>query len=431
MPTIHVPFEVAEDRGVTIPLEIPEQVKLVEYCRPEPEPLADVTAALLEAVENPIGGPKFSELIAGGKKVIFLIENQFRQARADLLLPTLVEKVKEAGGTARIICGSGKVGALNDDEVRVKIGAELFDTGIEVTSNDPFNHDAYTFVGVTKYGIPLWVHNWVMEADVKITIGSTQATLWGYGGSGMIMPGTSSDASIELNHIFTLSPESKPGNNDCLVQLDKYEALRMAGIDMGINVITDNLFRTSHINAGDPIESHLASIAVYDETYRFEFKEQADIVICGSTAPTNHLFFHTSWAVVNCDPVTRDTGTIIFASPCPGYFAWEGFALMDVLKPFMPPSAKTNEAALRAFYERDNPLWAGCIWYKVYEVMTRKRVEYITLDDNLPAAHESGLTAYGPGEFQAAFDALLAEYGPDATVAFVPYGRYTILTPEA
>ena len=152
---------------------------------------------------------------------------------------------------------------------------------------------------------------------------------------------------------------------------------------MGINVIVSNASEIVHINAGEPEESHRASVEEYDKVYRFRTAEKADIVICGSTAPTDHLFFHTSWAVVNVDPITKDNGTILFASPCPGYGAWEGFALMDLLKAYMPASPEHNEMALKDFYSHKNELWAGCIWYKVYEVMVRKSCEYITYDENL------------------------------------------------
>ena len=390
MKILKVPFEVAEDRGVTIDLKVPDTCKLIEYRRPEPKMLDNVEEALINAIENPINSKKFSELISGGKKVLFMIENQFRQAQVNLLLPTLVKMVEEAGGTARIICASGKVGALNDEEIKEKIGEELYNTGIEVTSNDPMNPEAYTFMGVTSRGIPIWVHKWVAEADVKVTIGTTQATLWGYGGSGMVIPGTVSNETIEMNHVMSLSPTSKPGNNETDIQLDKYEALKICNIDMGINVITSNLFEIVYINAGDPVDSHKESIKAYDEIYRFDYEEKADIVICGSTAPTDHLFFHTSWAIVNADPITKDDGTIIFTTPCPGYGAWNGFALMDVLKPYMPATPENHEKVLRDFYSHKNELWAGCIWYKIYEVMVRKNTEIITLKENIEFARNVG-----------------------------------------
>lgn len=424
---LNVPFESAETLGATLPLSVPDSVRLLEFVPEEPAALADPGQALLDATEVPVGGKKLSELIAGGKKVIIMTENQFRAAPTDILLLPLVKKLQAAGCSVKIIIGSGKVGPLSEEEIKAKFGEELYSYGLPVCSNDVSRHDDYVFKGVSTRGIPVWVHRWVDEADVKITIGTTQATLWGYGGSGMVIPGTANNETIEMNHIMSLSPTCIPGNNDAAMQLDKYEALQMCGVNMGINVIVSNRFEVVAINAGDPVESHRASVADYDRIYRFDISEKADIVVCGSSAPTDHLFFHTGWAVVNADPVTKDDGTILFASPCPGYGSWDGFALMDVLRAYMPPSKEHNEAALKDFYSHKNELWAGCIWYKIYEVMVRKSCEYITYEENLDFARSVGLTAGGPDSLQASFDRLLAKYGPNATVAFVPYARYTVL----
>jgi len=427
MTWLKVPFETAEERGVTLDLNVPDSCHLMQFVPNEPAAVPDVARAVLDAVEHPIGSKPFSGLVAGGKKVLLMIENQFRAAPADKMLPPLVELIEKAGGSVKIFIGSGKVGPLSEPEIKDKIGEALFAKGIPVACNDVSKSDDYTFYGVSTRGIPLWVHKWVAEADVKVTLGTTQATLWGYGSSGMVIPGAANNETIELNHVMSLSPESRPGNNDCAIQLDKYEAMKTTGIDMSIHAIVSNRFDVTHVIAGEPVASHRESVRLYDSIYRFKADRKADIVICGSTAPTNHLFFHTSWAVVNVDPVTKDDGTILFASPCPGYHAWPGFALMDLLKAYMPPSPANHENALKDFYSHKNELWAGCIWYKVYELMVQKTTRYITYAENLPFAREVGLDAHAGSDIQAVFDQALAKAGPNATVAFVPYGRYTIL----
>ena len=80
---------------------------------------------------------------------------------------------------------------------------------------------------------------------------------------------------------------------------------------------------------------------------------------------------------------------------------------------------------MRAFYAKDQELWAGCIWWKIYEVMTRKDIVVVTQDYNLEAARGVGLgaSAYLDEAFRAGMD----KHGPNARVAFVPYGRYSIL----
>ncbi len=67
MKTIQIPFEVAEDRGVTIGIDIPDSVKLITYVKDEPNPVEDIQQHLMNAVENPVSGKTFSELIKNKK----------------------------------------------------------------------------------------------------------------------------------------------------------------------------------------------------------------------------------------------------------------------------------------------------------------------------------------------------------------------------
>lgn len=426
---LRVPYETAEDRGVFLELEVDEKNLVASFVPQEQPALPSVAKAVAEAVENPIGSKKLSELLVGAKKVTIITENQFRQAPVQEVLPVLIEKAKNAGAEVTIVIGCGKVPALSPEEIEEKLGSDIVKSGIEVYCNDVSKPENYVFKGVTSAGTPVWIHRKVAEADVIVTVSTTQATLWGYGGSGMIIPAVASNETIEINHVMALAPDCVPGNNDCRMQLDKYEAARLAGVSMGINMIVNNQFEVTYVNAGDFVEAHKEAVKVYDSVYRFKadaFKDQkADIVIAGSTAPTDHLFFHTGWAIVNCLPILKPGGTVIFTSPCPGYGSWPGFALFDLVKDFMPPTPENNEKALKAFYNQSRELWAGCIWYKIYEAMLHADYYIVTRPENLDMARDFGFTVYDSVE--KAYQDALAKHGADARVAFVPFGRYTVL----
>jgi nickel-dependent lactate racemase len=429
MAKIQVPFETAEETGIYLELEVPDQNLVGSFIPEEPGALPDVTAATAYAVEHPLGSKPLSKLVRQGDKVVIITENQFRAAPAHQILPPILDTIRSAGGEVSIAIGNGKVPPLSPEEIEHKLGKDVAASGIPIVCNDVSKPDNYVYVGTTTRGIPLFVLKPVAEADVKIAISTTQATLWGYGGSGMIIPAVSGNETIEMNHIFSLPSDCRPGNNDCHMQEDKYEAARIVGIDMGVHVIVNNQFEVTYIGAGDFVEAHKTAVKAYDKIYRFNAAgfggAPADIVITGSSAPTDHLFFHTGWAVVNCDPVCKDGGTIIQATPCPGYGDWPGFALMDLMQEYTPPSPENRAKALRAFYAKDRELWAGCIWWKIYEVMTRKHVSIVTNKENLEMSRGAGLPA--TASLQEAFEAALKRHGPNARVAFVPYGRYTVL----
>jgi nickel-dependent lactate racemase len=84
----------------TLSLEIPTENLLAAIYPDEPPPVADATAAARAALESPISGPRFSELIASATKVCVSIDNQFRPTPQSRLLPALVDALRAAGQPA-------------------------------------------------------------------------------------------------------------------------------------------------------------------------------------------------------------------------------------------------------------------------------------------------------------------------------------------
>jgi len=432
MTLLKIPYETAEEIGVHLKLDVPEKNLQIQCIPQEPKPIQNLAKAVNQAIEFPTKGQTFSELVKKCSKLTFIVENQFRTAPARFILSVLFKKVKQKNCDISIAIGCGKQPPLNSEEIEKKLGKDLANGPISIVCNDVNRPEQYRHVGVTRAGTPLFVHEAVVNADLVVTISTTQATLWGYGGSGMIIPGVAGDETIEVNHIMSLAPDCIPGNNNCRMQLDKYEALETVGVQMGINVIVDNKNRVIFVNAGSPVQSHKAAIQYYNSIYEFSLPElrrkKADIAITGTTAPTNHLFFHTGWAAVNCAPAVRDGGIIIQATPCPGYGGLPGFFQADLFKPYLPASKEKQIKAIKDFYNRKNELAAGCVWYKIYEVMTRKEVWLVTDKVNLPFCKEIGITAYE--SIEEAFAQAIKKCGNNAAVAFIPYGRYSVVKPS-
>jgi nickel-dependent lactate racemase len=434
MAFLKIPYETAEEMGVSLELEVPDKNLLIKCIPEEPGPIREVANAVEEATESPVYGPRFSELIRGGKRVTFIVENQFRAAPARDILPGLVEKARQTGCDISIIIGNATLPPLSSEETEMKLGRELAHSGIPIVCNDVSKPEQYRYVGITRSGTPLFLHQVVADAHVIVTISTTQATIWGYGGSGMIIPAVVANETTEINHLMSMAPDCIPGNNDCLMQLDKYEALEMAKVNMGINVIVSNQNHMVFVNAGSPLESHKAAVEHYNGIYQFSVpglnRNKADIALTGSTAPTNHLFLHSSWAAANCDPVVRDGGIIILATPCPGYGDWPGFDRMDLLKPHLPASREKQVGAIKDFYEQvvGKKKNRSFTWYKIYEVMARKEVWVVTGKANIPFCSEIGLPAYE--SIEEAFGEAMKKCGEDSQVAFIPYGRYTVVKPS-
>jgi hypothetical protein len=69
-------------------------------------------------------------------------------------------------------------------------------------------------------------------------------------------------------------------------------------------------------------------------------------------------------------------------------------------------------------------MWAGCIWVPIYEVMTRKHLKLVTLEENLELAGEIGIDA--TISLDDAFAEAMSTHGPDAKVIVLPFARYQL-----
>jgi nickel-dependent lactate racemase len=417
-------------------LEIADANLLAAVYPDEPEHLPDATRAAAEALESPVGGPKFSELIAGGKSVAIVIDNQFRPTPQSKLLPAVLDALEAAGTKdACVICANGKVFPMSESDIELKLGREnlarMERLGIPFFQNEPRNAEAYTYVGVSSRGTPVWLHTEVAKRDVKITIGQAQANHWGAGGGGkLILPGVVSDETIESNHCaFVPSPATHYGAYAGPMRSDIDEVATMCGLDATLNVVLDTRGRVVFVNFGAHPGSHREAIELFNSIYAYEHdKGQADIAICGVFAPTDHLFFHTGWGCMSADFVLKDGGSIIYCSPSPGVHTevgdFPGLALMDLMKPYMPPSQANYERILRDIHARQIQMWAGCIWVPIYEVMTRKHLKLVTLADNLELAADIGIDA--TTSLDEAYAEALAKHGEDAKVIVLPFARYQL-----
>ncbi len=423
----------------TLEVEIPT-ANLIADVRPvEPPPVRDTTAAAHAALASPVDGPTFAELLTGKASVAVVIDNQFRPTPSSKLLPAVFDAIEAAGvGDVRVCCANGKVFPMSESDTEQKVGSgEPRADGAQrlvVPPERPAERGAYAFVGVSSGGTPVWLLNEVASADLKITIGQAQANHWGAGGGGkLILPGVVSDETIESNHCaFVTSPQTHYGAYCGPMRSDIDEVATMCGLDCTMNVLLDTHGRVVDVIFGSHPEAHREAIRRFNAIYAYDSfvpeHGQADIAICGVFAPTDHLFFHTGWGCMSADLVVKDGGTLIYCSPSPGVSTaigdFPGLALMDLMKPYMPPTPESYQRVLRDIHARAIQMWAGCIWVPIYEVMTRKQLTIVTLEENLGMAAEIGLEATTSldGALAAAFE----RHGADAKVAVLPFARYQL-----
>ena len=86
----------------------------------------------------------------------------------------LLARIREAKAEATIMIGNARLVPLTPDQIREKLGGGLVDSGVDIVCNDVSKPENYVFMGITSFGVPLYIHRKVAEADVIITLATTQ-----------------------------------------------------------------------------------------------------------------------------------------------------------------------------------------------------------------------------------------------------------------
>ena len=78
----------------TLELDIPVPNLLAAIYPDEPPSVANATEAAREALESPVAGPRFSELLASARSVAIVVDNQFRPTPQSKLLPAVFDALE-------------------------------------------------------------------------------------------------------------------------------------------------------------------------------------------------------------------------------------------------------------------------------------------------------------------------------------------------
>ena len=200
-------------------------------------------------------------------------------------------------------------------------------------------------------GTPVWLHSEVPSATSRSRSARRSRTT----GALAAAASSSSRASSRMRRSSRITAP-RPLAADALRRLRRADALGHRRGRDDVRALVHDERRPRHARPRDRLHLRLASRGASrgDPALQRDLRAtswvpeqgQADIVICGVFAPTDHLFFHTGWGCMSADLVLKDGGTIIYTSPSPGVSTaigdFPGLALMDLMKPYMPPTRRST-----------------------------------------------------------------------------------------
>jgi len=286
--------------------------------------LPDVAAALDAALDRPIGSRPLRELAAGKKTAAISVCDITRPAPNWLTLPPVLKRLHEAGIPVEgvtILIATGLHREATPSEINHILGPEI------AAKYRVVNHDArmladHRWLGTTGRGIPVYIDERFMAAELHITLGFIEQHLMlGFsGGRKLVAPGLAAQETIKVIHSPTfmrepMATEGSIAENPLHAQL--LEIARMAGHDFMLDVTLTQSREVSGIFAGDPVKAHAAGVDFLRTTSLERLTGLADAVITSAAGyPLDLTLYQTVKGVTAAQHIVKPGGRILIMGEC-------------------------------------------------------------------------------------------------------------------
>ena len=303
---LNVPYE-----NSLIELPIFSNAEVIELIPPDIEPLND--KQILHSIKNPVDNAPLSEIARGKNNVLIILENATRPLDTSFIASLVVNELGQAGVADENITFLFANGAHKDMEkfnYKEKLGSRFKNFRI-------FNHDCegqLTNLGTTKLGSPILINPLILQADLKITIGTIEPH-YGAGVSGgakILFPGCAGLEWIFNNHSLK---RGDFGVVDNQWRNDTEESAGKVGIDFLINAVLNYKQEIIGLYCGDWIKAHREGVNLLLKASITELPYKADFCIAGSS-PFDMNFLQTLKSIEATQKVLKEGGTYIILTSC-------------------------------------------------------------------------------------------------------------------
>ncbi|MCF0109611.1 MAG: nickel-dependent lactate racemase [Erysipelotrichaceae bacterium] len=275
-----------------------------------------------EALENPIGSPRLSELAKGKNKVVLVTSDHTRAVPSKITLPILLEEIRKGNPEAdiTILIATGLHRPTTEEEQRRMFGDAIVDNE-KIAVNHAFEPSEFVNLCVLPSGAEFEVNKLAVEADLLISEGFIEPHFFaGFsGGRKSILPGICSAATVNENHSYKAisSPYANTGvleHNP--IHEDMIYASRKVNLQFIFNVALNGEKKVIAAWAGDMEEAHAAGVAFIREWSQCPSIVGDIVVTSNGGYPLDQNLYQSPKAVATAEACAGEDGVIIMCCSC-------------------------------------------------------------------------------------------------------------------
>ncbi len=308
-------------------LDLTGCLEVKTFAPPEHRAPADVWSMVRDSLSSPVESPVLGALARNTGRVVIAIPDRTRPRVAREILPTVLDDLLRGGldfDRVSIFVSTGTHAEHSDEDLRGLVGDKA--AGLAIYQNRSGRIEDYESLGTTGSGTPVLINRRILEADLKIVVGTVAYHYfagWG-GGRKMLVPGAAHIETARANHRLTIDDEGDihPGCRSGVldgnpVHEDMVEAACMIPGVFSVNVLLDGWSRIAGVVSGDLIESHLAGIAAARPLLEVRTGRRCDLAVASAGGyPFDLDFIQAHKTIDHAAGCVRDGGVVIALAEC-------------------------------------------------------------------------------------------------------------------
>lgn len=391
--------------------------------------LADPDKVIRESLVSPIGSRPLGELAKNARSVCIAVCDITRPVPNKQLLSPVLRTLEDSGvrrESITILIATGLHRPSTMAERELMLGPDIAEHYFIVDHRATVREEQ-ALLGKTKRGTPVFIDRHYIDAELKLTVGFIEPHLMaGFsGGRKLIAPGCAGEETIKALH----SPGFLDDPLCCEGSIEKnplhhelVEISRMAKHDFMLDVSLDADKRITGVFAGQLQQAHAAGVRAVRAYVRATLPRQADIVITTSAGfPLDLTYYQAIKGMTAALPVLRKGGMLILAAECAEGLGSERFSAM---------ATRFQEAREFDAWIHNQPVEIDQ-WQLQECVKAARDSDVVVVSGGIRDDQKRKLFVQSASSVEEAIERGLRKLGPDATIAVIPKGPYTLVEVES
>jgi len=379
-----------------------------------------------QAMEEPIGSSKLSELAVGKKTCTIIISDHTRPVPSRDILPPMLAELRQGNPDIAItlLVATGLHRPTSTAELEEKLGSDIAKKE-KIVVHDAFNPDCNIQIGILPSGAPLVIDRVAVETDLLIAEGFIEPHFFaGFsGGRKSVLPGVCEKTTVLGNHCgtFIASEFARTGileNNP--LHIDMVAAAEMAKLAFIVNVIIDEGKKTVAAFAGDFKAAHEAGVSFLRQYCEVDAIPGDIVITSNGGAPLDQNAYQSVKGLTAAEASAKEGAVLIMCADLADGIGGEGF--YTSLRDCESPAALFRQCMATPQNQTILDQWQSQI---LARILMKHPVIFVSRPEMENTLREMKLD-YAP-TLEEALSKAKAIKGEDASVTVIPNGISVII----